>query len=1434
MAMYFISYSSQDGADFAARLTRALASGPSPIDTFLAGPSLTAGSNWATLIDDEIARSDAVLVVVTPSSINEKAEAHRDIQQAAALGKPVILLRLDNTPVPPTLEGRSWIDFTDDFDAGVQRLREHLQELNSPAGLLRQAEERLAAAQRDPPHDPAAQRRLQATVAQLEQQIEELRELVADPEAARRRAAERIRRGAAMERQQAQPLTEQGRVRIVNQPPASPSDYFRDRAAESKRLLTLLGNPELRLITVSGPPGCGKTALVSHLLADIVRSLKLDGIVWVAATAAPLTAATLLGELVKVVGEDQTAAGLGELVRNPTVPPRRKLERLLEALGSARIVLVLDGLDSAIDPTTTEIGDPELNELVGELLTRPGATLTIVATTRVLPQPLLATDPARQAVLAVKGLSRADAKALLRQLDADGNRGLRDASDELLDQASTVTGGNPAALQALSEALSVDPRAPLPELLTAAERQPEVVFTRQVFPRLDLLSQRVLQALAVYGRPATAVAVEYLLQPSLPGLDPKPVLDRLTDLQVVAGDGVRYWMDRGHREDVQRTIPKGRAADRADRGAVTQVALLRRAANYLRLAGRPEPEWRYLEDLAGELIEVNIVAGYKPDDLEGKDQLDIRRDVSTLCSVLVATDVKPPLSVGLFGDWGSGKSFFMKQMRERITVLAGRSQQALQRGEATAYCTEVRQITFNAWHYADANLWASLVTHIFDQLADPDDSAVKKWTEQQRTTLVKQLKVAKEGIDEAKKRTVAVKEEKKAIDQRLTAVTQELSNTNTQAQRIHLSDVTQAVMDNEEVKQRLGELNERLNPGATVTVDDVKMLADSSRGVWSRVRRIWRLLDQRQRRTAVCRGVVALTVGLLLAMVALWGLQQSAPLQVIGAVVGLLAPLIRPAGRALGLLNDVLGKAEDAALLAERTERKERERLEAEREDLRQRLAALEAEKLLLRRQTKQKDAEVTQAQAELTEVQNGRGLSRFIQQRSASADYRQHLGVIALIRQDFEALGALLASGSTDAALPAIDRIILYIDDLDRCPADLVVQVLEAVHLLLAMPLFIVVVGVDARWLVRSLQHHYSTLLTSRDGRATSAEVLHWASTPMNYLEKIFQLPYTLRPMGRDGYGRLLEDLVPLVAPGPETGEADTQPTPAQPRQQAPDTAPSESSVAGEPGQEPPGPGDAEPADQQAQGPAVELTPPALRIDPAELRFMQSLAPFITTPRAAKRLVNSYRLLRAQLDEVELTQFVDPETGEGDHQAVLVLLAILIGFPNQAAAIFGVVSDPNPRHYDDFWQLLDSLRPVDRSADQATDLQQADREAWRRLLEYLDALRHDGTLAAPLPLAPFRRWIFQVARLSFQIGHLVTSERRDSISSQPGASDGAAEHQERQEPARAGPPSGDSTSSTSDAPRRSSRRRSTASARTSQAKAKTAASGRQSDDTSK
>ncbi|MEP7025784.1 MAG: P-loop NTPase fold protein, partial [Actinomycetota bacterium] len=97
------------------------------------------------------------------------------------------------------------------------------------------------------------------------------------------------------------------------------------------------------------------------------------------------------------------------------------------------------------------------------------------------------------------------------------------------------------------------------------------------------------------------------------------------------------------------------------------------------------------------------------------DRLGIAAEVEMLVSILMARDTPLPLAVGLFGDWGSGKSFFMALMQERIAELARLSSAG--RPEAAPFCQQVRQVRFNAWHYVDTDLWASLAATLFDELA---------------------------------------------------------------------------------------------------------------------------------------------------------------------------------------------------------------------------------------------------------------------------------------------------------------------------------------------------------------------------------------------------------------------------------------------------------------------------------------------------------------------------------------------------------------------------------------------------------------------------------------------------------------------------------------------------------------------------------------------
>ncbi|QRK14190.1 hypothetical protein JQX13_50535 [Archangium violaceum] len=96
--------------------------------------------------------------------------------------------------------------------------------------------------------------------------------------------------------------------------------------------------------------------------------------------------------------------------------------------------------------------------------------------------------------------------------------------------------------------------------------------------------------------------------------------------------------------------------------------------------------------------------------------------------------------------------------------------------------------------------------------------------------------------------------------------------------------------------------------------------------------------------------------------------------------------------------------------------------------------------------------------------------------------------------------------------------------DDLDRCPPERVVQVIEAVHLLLAFKLFVVVVAVDAHWGGEALSKRFDYL---GDGRRPGS-----GATVHDYLEKIFQIPFWLPPMDVAGCKELIEDLCPSRAP--------------------------------------------------------------------------------------------------------------------------------------------------------------------------------------------------------------------------------------------------------------------------------------------------------------
>ncbi|MFD8811055.1 P-loop NTPase fold protein, partial [Streptomyces sp. NPDC059627] len=328
------------------------------------------------------------------------------------------------------------------------------------------------------------------------------------------------------------------------------------------------------------------------------------------------------------------------------------------------------------------------------------------------------------------------------------------------------------------------------------------------------------------------------------------------------------------------------------------------------------------------------------------------------------------------------------------------------------------------------------------------------------------------------------------------------------------------------------------------------------------------------------------------------------------------------------------------------------------------------------RRQTL--ETEVSKAQARLAELDAAVRLSMFLTERGTPTAYQQYRGLLGQVHRDLVQLDTALTEARAEwdrtrpAAPPPLERIVLYIDDLDRCPPARVVEVLEAVHLMLALPLFVVVVAIDPRWLLASLHHHYEELFTQD------------SATPLDYLDKIFQIPYALAPASPEKTGRYLRAL--LNTRSDTTGS--TQDASAPPTSSTPSgrhgvgqsSAPADAVVA-EPDRAVRDLFESldRPPLRRVRFAVPELQPEQLTLQQAEIEFMERLGNLLPTPRAAKKLVNLYRLVRIGIDHDDLPDFVGTPRTPGTHQVVQILLATLVGHPRHSTVILENIMKADP-----------------------------------------------------------------------------------------------------------------------------------------------------------
>jgi tetratricopeptide (TPR) repeat protein len=419
----------------------------------------------------------------------------------------------------------------------------------------------------------------------------------------------RIRRDQADQERRAR----RERRRVVNLRPLDVTHTFKDRVREVRALCDHLTDSSVRLVSVVGRGGMGKTALVSRVLGDLEqgvlplpgeeKGLPIDGILYLSVRSTGLGLERIYADVGRMLGEP-AASKLDARWADGSVPLTAKVEYLLEAMRDGMYLILLDNLESV----TAEDGTIEegLHLFIERCLTRPGGVRLIVTSREQVKIAADALHSARNIPLR-EGLPDDEAVALLHDLDPQGTLGLRDAPEEDLRRAARLTQSIPRALEILAGILHEDPRASLPRLLADEGLFGEQVVEQLVaagYSRLGEAERRVIEALAVFDRPVEETAVAYLLHPWWPGLDVRARLHRLVRGYFVSVNRVtgRYSLHPLDREYSYRQIPDAVDEDK-EPDSCNRRNLELRAADFYASIRKPKSEWKAIDDLEPQLAE---------------------------------------------------------------------------------------------------------------------------------------------------------------------------------------------------------------------------------------------------------------------------------------------------------------------------------------------------------------------------------------------------------------------------------------------------------------------------------------------------------------------------------------------------------------------------------------------------------------------------------------------------------------------------------------------------------------------------------------------------------------------------------------------------------------------------------------------------------------
>lgn len=332
-------------------------------------------------------------------------------------------------------------------------------------------------------------------------------------------------------------------ISVVGQRPLETLiEQFRDRINERKEIKRLLSDPNTRLVSIIGHGGIGKTALASRVLRDLelyqwpqVDITTIEGIIYLSTRTTGINLERIFLDCAKILN-DERGRQIIVVWAQPKKTIEEKISYLLSVLQDGRFLILLDNIEDLLDRHGNFIDD-NLRKFFEICLTTPSGTQLLVTSRQALKlnRSILRYD---KQVKLLEGLPVEDGVQFLYDLDPNGTFGILQTSDEQLSKAVALLHGVPRALEVLVGILANNPFASLSDILSNYYKEEDVVqdLIEENYNRLDSEARKVIDAMAVFRRPISVFAIDYLLQPFASGLDVPRILTRLTQTNIVSVD----------------------------------------------------------------------------------------------------------------------------------------------------------------------------------------------------------------------------------------------------------------------------------------------------------------------------------------------------------------------------------------------------------------------------------------------------------------------------------------------------------------------------------------------------------------------------------------------------------------------------------------------------------------------------------------------------------------------------------------------------------------------------------------------------------------------------------------------------------------------------------------------------------------------------------